>query len=69
MVDIPRIIGKCAAAVDLCVLLLLTSTTRANGAHSYSSLSFAGADVDTGLQKTPPPCSSRHAAAEMTVDK
>ena len=32
------------------------STMNAKGAHSYSSLSFAGADVLTGLMNRPPPC-------------
>ena len=32
------------------------STMKAKGAHSYSSLSFAGADALTGLRKMPPPC-------------
>ncbi len=32
------------------------STTRASGAASYSNLSFAGADLDTGFANTPPPC-------------
>ena len=33
------------------------SATRASGAASYSNLSFAGADLDTGFANTPPPCS------------
>jgi hypothetical protein len=32
------------------------STTRASGAHSYTSLSLAGAEALQGLQNSPPPC-------------
>lgn len=36
------------------------STMKAIGAASYSRRSFAGADFDAGLQKTPPPCMKIH---------